>query len=75
LQKLSEQIDYITGTNHTSIDYYNGHPSNHYISKDPQPQRTATSQKQVINKEDIGKQHVMDNVQSTMAEKPATPQS
>jgi hypothetical protein len=42
------------------------------MSKDPQPQRIAALQKQVIDKEDLGKQHIMDNVQSPMVEKPAT---
>jgi hypothetical protein len=71
-QQLSENIDYITRTNYPSINYYDGCPSNHHTSKDPQPRRMTTSQKQVIDEEDMGKQHITDNVQSPMAEEPAT---
>jgi hypothetical protein len=47
--------NYTTGTNYSSIDYYDGCPSHHHILKDPQPQRIAASQKQVIDEEDSEK--------------------
>jgi hypothetical protein len=44
--------------NYSKTTYHNGHPSYLHTSKDPQPQRTAASQKHVIDEEDNTSQTV-----------------
>jgi hypothetical protein len=55
LQLLPELVDYSMRVNYSKTTYHDGHPSHLHTSKDPQSQRMAASQKQVIDKEDLGK--------------------